>query len=157
MPMPIAKKASDRLRFARNYRNLEGISDNTVSSLVNLLALDEQLLGIYEIIPGHAVDAILVTDRGLHVLAQSPKFISYDLIEDVNAEGSKQELKENEAMRKLKIKLGDGSTIELMIPGQHEEGGLDLYSFWTFLIGAMNLKRLERDKNPDSCKLGASG
>jgi|GEM_PF-3720998 len=145
MPMPISQKASKRLRFVTNYRNLQGTDDPTISASVNLEP-SEQMLGIYQVGSASA-EAILVTDKGLHVLSKpSPNFIPYDSIEDVNTEASKEELRANESLRKLKVKLKTGVTVDLMITGQHEEGGLDLYGFETFLIGAINLNRLNESK-----------
>lgn len=145
MPMPIALKASKRLRFVSNYRNLEGTGDKTISALVNLEP-SEQLLGIYQV-GSESSEAILVTDMGLHVLSQpSPNFIPYVSMESVNTEASKEELTANESLRKLRVKLKTGVTVDLMITGQHEEGGLDLYGFETFLIGAINLNHLNESK-----------
>lgn len=144
MPVPISSRAAKYLGPSPYYTALQP-NDTEWSSRVNL-AQDEQLIGVYQNVPGQVFDSIAISNRGIHVIgAAESRFIAYaDMREIRSASHDKMLMSQNVDARHLLITLNSGAEVDLHIAGSRGPGqGIDLASFHSFLNGACRTTDIE--------------
>ena len=102
------------------------------------LADREEVVGVYQNVPGKLEDSILITTRGIHHFAPgNPQFVAYKQIADVQmASDDKAYLQKNAEARRLIIVLRNNNRISLPVTGASGRGS-DMASFHNFLLGTL--------------------
>jgi hypothetical protein len=147
MPVPIHTRAA---KYLDNKPFYHTAAEFDCSELLTRLTLSpaETVIGVYENKPGNIDVSIVVTNLGLHrVDTNAVQFVAYIDIDtmqlpshDMNA------VFENVSMRRLLLKLTDGSSIEFPIVGIKGKRALDVLSFHMFISGACQTVEIENRK-----------
>ena len=140
MEITPAMRAHRNLRRAKHYRSFAGHEVEPSVAVRYPLAEGESLIGVYENIPDSLDHCLVITDRALHMRAES-KWVDlpYGEMESVDVEGG------DKLADHLEIRLRDDSKVLVPVLGE-EEMGKDTYLMLMFLghvIG--DRRRLARD------------
>lgn len=146
MPVPVATRARTYLADSSHY--LELSASDTIWSACISLSDDESLIGVYRNFPEDLEQSIVITSIGLHYICDSTsKFVDYEnLLEASPISHDKNFMLNNPEARKLLLKLKSGEELEIPVIGLRGGGAADIASFQSFLRGAIQTKRIEREK-----------
>jgi len=130
-------------QFPDRYHNLVGEESHAPPYVQDVSLLGgEQILGVYENLPGSRIDSIIVTDLGLYVARDlSWHYILYKDIERTTLPlptGRTIEERKRAADR-IVLTLASGQVVEIFVRGETRDArgrvmSRDVYSFCTFLL-----------------------